>query len=666
MLSLALAMVLPVSFLSVDGSSAADVADSAGPSAPRVFAHLTWALPVLALPGAKLDSLSCGSPSSCVAIDGSGPGHVMWDGHTWSRPDFEYDGTHVSCSSATFCLAVGSLGGGAKSYVWNGQTWSTGTMITSQDVFLSSVSCISATSCVAVDESGDAYRWNGSTWAQTVVEAGSQLYLVSCVPDFCLAVDQSTHAFTWSGGSWLPVAGIPSPVEPESLSCASASLCALGSFEGSITMWDGAGWTPAQKVDASNTDLRGMSCPSVTFCMAVDFGGRQMLWNGSRWSKPAYLELPYGTSLNATSLSCTVTFCAVGDEGGTLATTTSVKQPTHRTSYHFRVGGELNSVASTSTRNAWAVGHSGSPEHPRPLVVHWDGSRWTAVAGLQPRSGVLYGVSATSARNAWAVGVSGSGPDARTLIEHWDGQVWTQQGRPLPGSLAGVAAISRHRAWAVGTTTKGRDLILRWDGTTWRRVRVAGSGGRLTGVAVHGTRHAWAVGATNHGRAQILRWNGKHWNRTRNPQVGVHVALDTYLNAVTYAGPKRAWAVGELSCGCGPGLSLIDQWGSGHWRRVPSPSTHGGTTLTRVASIGHRSAWAVGVSGSGDGPTRTLILRRTASGWKVVHSPSPGSYAYLRGVAAASHHDAWAVGSSGCRDNRCRTIVEHWNGHAWT
>src|ERR1700722_14689639 len=38
------------------------------------------------------------------------------------------------------------------------------------------------------------------------------------------------------------------------------------------------------------------------------------------------------------------------------------------------IDGFLIGVAASSARNAWAVGHTGSVCHPRPLVLHWSGS----------------------------------------------------------------------------------------------------------------------------------------------------------------------------------------------------------------------------------------------------------------------------------------------------
>src|SRR5215472_210134 len=44
--------------------------------------------------------------------------------------------------------------------------------------------------------------------------------------------------------------------------------------------------------------------------------------------------------------------------------------------------GVLNDVVATSATSAWAVGHAGDEAKPSPLIVHWNGARWSRVRGL--------------------------------------------------------------------------------------------------------------------------------------------------------------------------------------------------------------------------------------------------------------------------------------------
>jgi hypothetical protein len=55
--------------------------------------------------------------------------------------------------------------------------------------------------------------------------------------------------------------------------------------------------------------------------------------------------------------------------------------------------------------NAWEAGWSGSLNGPSPLIARWNGTAWKSVPIPAPASaGQLSGVAAISARDAWAVG----------------------------------------------------------------------------------------------------------------------------------------------------------------------------------------------------------------------------------------------------------------------
>jgi hypothetical protein len=101
---------------------------------------------------------------------------------------------------------------------------------------LSSVSCASATFCVATSiqgSSGVVYTWNGSSWsgADTVDSTAGSYMIVSCAPTsstatFCAAGDANGNVLTWNGSSW----STPQSVDPNgggfsSISCATSNYC---------------------------------------------------------------------------------------------------------------------------------------------------------------------------------------------------------------------------------------------------------------------------------------------------------------------------------------------------------------------------------------------------------------------------------------------------------
>jgi len=173
-----------------------------------------------------LDAVSCGGPNNCDAVgdytDQSQPDQNLvesWDGTEWSivvSPDVGTGDDSllgVFCLSPNNCTAVGWYTGTSEQgwpdtliESWNGAEWS---VVPSQDPnfqdSLTSVSCTSTTSCVAV---GNYYStsnggstesliesWDGSSWSDSVSPPSNNLtYLngVSCTGiDNCVGVGYS-------------------------------------------------------------------------------------------------------------------------------------------------------------------------------------------------------------------------------------------------------------------------------------------------------------------------------------------------------------------------------------------------------------------------------------------------------------------------------------------
>lgn len=192
----------------------------------------------------ELDGVSCPATGNCTAVGWNDADKVLaahWNGKAWSdesavntQPATFLEG--VSCPATTACIAVGTAGTSSSTALvtaplaeeWTGGTW---TALTVPDpgasgdlVELNSVSCISATSCMAVGDDQNAAvtadttvaaQWNGATW--TIVSTPSPatfsaLISVSCTsPTFCSAVGASSPtatgvvspvAETWNGSTW--------------------------------------------------------------------------------------------------------------------------------------------------------------------------------------------------------------------------------------------------------------------------------------------------------------------------------------------------------------------------------------------------------------------------------------------------------------------------------
>ena len=140
------------------------------------------------------------------------------------------------------------------------------------------------------------------------------------------------------------------------------------------------------------------------------------------------------------------------------------------------------------------------------------------------------------------------------------------------------------------------------------------------GVAATSARNAWATGyncpASGGGSCQplTLRWNGIAWKRVRSPNPPSQ-PRGNWLFGVAATSARNAWAVGGTSITDASSGTFILRWNGTAWKRVPSPSPHGGPNLYAVAATSARNAWAVGAMTSPP-PSNVVILHWNGTAWK--------------------------------------------------
>jgi hypothetical protein len=400
----------------------------------------------------------------------------------------------------------------------------------------------------------------GPTRLAAKVAPGASLVLALCAAAFPAAPHASVTSFP----------GVLYGVSALSRS----SAWAVGSYRTAggprlILHWNGTRWTtvPSPNPDHDGT-LRAVSARSPSDAWAVgsyctsNCGGAAVTqaltlrWNGRAWARVATPQ-PRGavsTFLSGVTVLSQASAWAVGSYCRS-ASCFAGGPPLHPLMLHWngtvwavvsspepggRYGTSLNAVTALSPSDAWAVGSYGTrPSHPavcpgcpgrKSLVLHWNGRAWNKVAspsqGVPPDSN-LSAVSAAASADALAAGWSYFYvPDEQnTLALRWAGRAWTRVASPSPGPkgdvfafLSGVSALSPSSAWAVGsriTSTANDTLILRWNGSRWRRVASPdpgrSSGSSLNAVSMLSRSSAWAVGSG--GGVLILHWNGTRWAR---------------------------------------------------------------------------------------------------------------------------------------------------------
>jgi hypothetical protein len=231
--------------------------------------------------------------------------------------------------------------------------------------------------------------------------------------------------------------------------------------------------------------------------------------------------------------------------------------------------GSFNAISALSKDDIWAVGYTSQPTKYEPLIMHWDGTDWTAISTPSAASGgYLTGVEAIAPDDVWAVGDN-------ALTMHWDGSSWTTV--PIPDSmlqdsnLKAVSAFSANDVWALGDWIHSEALAVHWDGKAWSWVPTRHYG-NLEDIVAISANDVWAVGSdytagpgTN---TLIMHWNGTSWSVIPSPNSSR--SPDNYLHGVAASGPDDVWAVG--SAGSPNGDTLVLHWDGVSWSIVPSPT----------------------------------------------------------------------------------------------
>jgi hypothetical protein len=237
----------------------------------------------------------------------------------------------VSCTSETACTVLSATHAysldGANLALTDAQAVDTSSLTQNQ---LAAVSCGSLTFCAAIDGGGNAYVGT-PTWsaAQSLVDyRRAGLTGVSCAPNelaqpTCLAISGNGAVFSLSDSRWTQVISLSSRFYPLSISCASATFCAVVGQGGMTAMLTGSVATTHVRVSQQIVSYEGLypqsvSCTSSRFCMALKWP-YAWTYDGSQWSAPTRMEPPQ-LPLNLAevqAVSCAAqNFCLAAGAGG--------------------------------------------------------------------------------------------------------------------------------------------------------------------------------------------------------------------------------------------------------------------------------------------------------------------------------------------------------------
>ncbi len=303
------------------------------------------------------------------------------------------------------------------------------------------------------------------------------------------------------------------------------------------------------------------------------------------------------------------------------------------------VHGTLDGVAALAPTDVWAVATlvigRQRPFESRGAIVHWDGRRWTRVATSVPPASNLFDVTATWGTDVWVGGTEvakvrvndpiDSGTVDRPLLMHWDGSRWRRDDvsrlvRQCPwrenvegqvewvwtcdASIAAIDAAARNDVWAAGTEEAVdfagySSTLLHSNGGSWKALgepATKDSGG-LSAADVDATApgEAWTlddfVDASVESEYRLVHWTKGRARAFEYQTRGASVA------ALAAVSSRSVWIVGERWSDDGnvPLGPMVIHWnGMTAVRQRTTFDSQRGATLAAVSALSPVEIWAAG------------------------------------------------------------------------
>jgi hypothetical protein len=325
----------------------------------------------------------------------------------------------------------------------------------------------------------------------------------------------------------------------------------------------------------------------------------------------------------------------------------------------------LAGIDAVGPADAWVVGtidHEGSTL--RALIGHWNGSTWERAAvpsavAARFRGQDFDAIGASSGRNVWAftlentyLRLSGNrwlfGQLPRRVVTrhdfvdftevlsptnvwvfgtHYIGSVYSLKFVPFAarfdgrswravkvrgvGGMGPVSAISSANMWALtgadlpALRLRNEPRVVHWNGSAWRPMAVQPrlpKHATLTGILARSSRDMWIGGSVPNkktGTSELaLHWNGTSWTNVSPPAIPSDA--DEFLTSLVPDGSGGLWAVAEAF----PGPARFWHYTNGAW--APPVAVPSDWLYPALAAVPHsQSVWAIAAS---PGLTRGLIL----------------------------------------------------------
>lgn len=283
-----------------------------------------------------------------------------------------------------------------------------------------------------------------------------------------------------------------------------------------IEHWNGRSWSVAAGPQFSG-DLTDVAVTSPRDAWAVGFVPRTndpllLHWDGRRWSQ---MELAPGThAARAVAALSAKNVWIVGTSYAAYSATAEISHWDGRSWTRVaRPHATLSDISAVSARDIWAVGATPGDELGKALMLHWNGSSWKSFV-RKPSAGNddawLGAVHAISSTDVFTGGGEHeeemSPPAIGPLMLHWDGNRWSgsRLGPSGETEFVGITALSQREAWAVSSNDWSYEEQGGFGYGTWHRASSSWNatelppGWELYDIAAAPSRAAaptvWAVG----------------------------------------------------------------------------------------------------------------------------------------------------------------------------
>ena len=323
---------------------------------------------------------------------------------------------------------------------------------------------------------------------------------------------------------------------------------------------------------------------------------------------------------------------------------------------------QLSAVGCDPASHCWAAGEHGTRSGATfSEVLRWTGGRWVTASIPDPhRQSSLSAISCPAPHRCLAVGwTKPRGKAIRAGALRWNGTRWSVTSAPAGvGSLAALSCTAPRACWALDAQD---GLAVHWNGHRWGRLARFPGTVDPNAIACPTAADCWVVGlyVRPHNDSLynlIMHWNGRTWRGVRVPQPG----NTNVLNAVTCVSKANCWAAGSNDTRASVRIrNEVLHWNGRRWSRVPTPKgPRVNSELLGISCLTKASCWAVG----DDGAT-TEALHWNGHNWSLAGTPDPGGAGFLFGVRCPSRADCLAVGYSHLPPSQ--NLALHWNGTKW-